>query len=332
LIAIILQYAYYKEEAPKEGKINGGKVIFFIPNQQIDPKAVARQFLHKHKKEIQHCQNKDQQTVAFAVSELKQYFDLKNEQVSLLVDNLFSLKSKLKIGYYYVRGNGRLENYLQEETVHCLGGPEELRNEIEKITSALKMALEQNHNELMLVLEADLALLPYNLKISNRHSNDFVNDFEIAFGHAMEGLLPRTVGMQLGVEAVCLAIDTWIAPVIGAAIVNFLVSRGIMAGGALAAEGAAVGTGASLGPSTFGASLVVGVIIAIGIDWTCNEIAKADAEKKIMASLDAWREGTITSFKGSASDGLGKFHNTRQLALKSALVQEISNLAKENNL
>jgi hypothetical protein len=331
LVVIIFRYSEH-EIVPEEGKINDGTPTFIIPKQKIDAEAVAKQFLQGHSEEIQFYENEDRKSIALTVSEIERYFALKYMEVSPLVDDLFSIKSKLKIGYYYIRGKGRLDRYLQEKIEHYLGDPEELRNEINTITSTLKMGLEKNHNELMLALEADLAVLPYDLKMSNQSSSTFVNDFKVAFDNTIKGMLPRTAGVQLGVEAIGLAIDMWVAPVIGSAVVNFLASRSIIGAGQLAAQGTAIGAGASLGPYTLGSTLVVGTIIALIIDWGCNRVAKSDAEKQIMASIDEWRDGTVNNFKETVSAGLQEFHNTRKKVLKSALIQGIADLAKANNL
>lgn len=325
------QYIGYRELFHTEGEMEGGKVGFITPRHRIDPEVAARKFLERHKKEIQACEEKDLEVISSVVSDLNRYFDLKKEKVEPLVDELFTLKSKVRMLYYYVRGGGRLERYLQEKIEYYLGGPEDLKEKIEAIASYMKREFMKNHNELMLALETDLALLPYALKISNQSSTHFVNDFRLSFDDTVKSMLPRTVGTQLAVEAICLAVDLWVAPIIGAAIVNFLISNGIITGGALAAEGTVITVGAASGWYTFGASLVAGIIIALVIDWACNEVAEADAIEKINAALETWREGTISSFKESVIKGLEGFHDVRQKALKKALFQEIDILIKKNS-
>lgn len=331
LVVIISDYSKY-EIAPEEGKTNSEKPPVVMPKPKIDAEAVADQFLEGHRKEIEFYEREDKRSFVLAVSDLKRYFALKYMKISPLVDDLFSIRSKIKIGYYYVRGNGGLDDYLQGKIEHYLGDPEELRNDISTITSALKMGLEQNHNKLMLAFEADLAILPYNLRIANQPSSTFVHNFETAFDHTIKGMLPRTVGVQLGVEAIALAIDMWVAPAIGSAVVNFLASRSIIGAGRMAAQGVAIGAGTSLGPYTFGTTIVAGAIIAIIIDWACNNAAKTDVQKMIIASIDQWREGTVMSFEGNVSAGFKEFQNNRKIALRGVLIQEITNLAKASNL
>ena len=313
-----------------EGEMEGGKVTFVTPWTRIDPEVAAREFLEKHKKEIQVCEEKDLAVISSVVSDLNRFFDTKMERVPLLVDDLFTLKSKGKMLYYYVMGGERLERYLQGKIESYLGGPEDLKEKLEAVTAYMKREFTKNQNELMLALEMDLALLPNALKISNASSSQFVNDFRLSFDATIKGMLPRTVGTQLGVEAISLAVDLWVAPVIGAAIVNFLMSAGIITASGLATEGAVISLGVASSGYTFGAGLVVGIIIAAVIDWASNEIAEADATEKITAAIEAWRKGTLDIFKGSVAGGLAEFQDMRRTALKQVLFEKIHILIKQN--
>lgn len=338
ITAVLLSFSLFmlvknftiNEVTPSGDEMTGGKVSFEMPNAKIDPEAIASTFLKKHQETINECAGKDMASIFYAVSQLNRYFDFKEEGVEALLEDLFKLGSKAKMAYYFVQGNGRLENYLNKKTENYLGSPLELKNEVHRVTDALKKDLERNHNQLMLTLEADLAALPFSLKISNSNSVAFVNDFNTAFDQTLRGMLPRTVGTQLGVEAVSLAVDAWVAPAIGVMIVEYLVSRGIISVGVVAAEGAALSAGAANGWWTFGTSIVVGVIIAAVIDWGCNKVAKADAEKKIKASLKAWREGTVSAFENSTKNGLDLFHKSRKEALNKSLIHTIGMLAKSH--
>jgi hypothetical protein len=291
---------------------------------RIDPDIVAKKFWKEHQFETERCLRKDHQALSNAINDLILVFDQKQENVPEFLDDLFSFKSKGKMAYYFVRGGERLENFLQHKSEQYFGSGYMLQNEVERITGVLKMEIQRNHNELMLVLESDLAALPYNLNIRHRSGEDFINDFNASFDTALKGMLPRTVGVQLGAETVGLAVDIWLASVIGARIVNVMVTTGILAGGSTAAGGTAIAAGASLGPWTAGASIAVGIVVAVVIDWACNKVARADAEEKIMAALDSWKDTSIASFSARASEGINKFNDARLTALQKAFKKELS--------
>ncbi|MBW2217962.1 MAG: hypothetical protein JRF40_00505 [Deltaproteobacteria bacterium] len=296
---------------------------------QIDPTQIASQFWKEHHFLIERCSWKDKQAIINAVKDLNILFDQKQENVPGFLDDLFSFKSKGKMAYYFVRGNGRLETFLHEKTEHYLGSSYLLQAEVERITNVLKMEIQKNHNELLLALEADLAALPYSLNIRQLSGKDFKEDFNHSFDIALKGMLPRTVGVTLGAETIALSFDIWVASAIGARIVGAMVTSGIIAGGSTAAGGTAVAGGAALAPWTAGVSIAVGLVVAIAIDLICNKVARADAEDKILTALEDWREASITSFNANAARGINHFNGARLLALKRALKKELSLLSKK---
>jgi hypothetical protein len=195
---------------------------------QIEPAKIAKQFWKEHHFLLERCRWQDIQAILSAINDLNILFDQKRENMPEFLDDLFSLKSKGKMAYYFVRGNGRFETFLHEKTEHYLGSSNLLQAEVERITTILKMEIQKNHNELMLALKADLAAMPYNLKISHLSGEDFKRDFNNSFDIALKGMLPRTVGVQLAVETVALTFDIWVASAIGARIAGAVVTSGII--------------------------------------------------------------------------------------------------------
>lgn len=312
----------YKFETPSTSENKSGT----SPAPQPDKAEIIINFLNTQIATIAAYDEKDKQSIAFAINELEGYFNQKNSRIDAFLEDIFDFGSKAKMAYYYVRGNGRLEAYLQKMTEHYLGSPQDLENKLNIVTSSLKTDLKKNHNELMLSMETDLASVPYKLNISY-DSSSLVKDFDTAFDNTLSGMLPKTVGVQLGVESAALAVDFWVAPMIARGIVSFIASRGIITAGTAAAEGTAVATGASLGPYTAGISIVIGTIIAVGIDFTCNKIAKADAKVKIVDSLKTWKEGAVAGYRNGAIQGVNDFQVVRQRAINQALKQEIYKVA-----
>ena len=296
---------------------------------RIDPDRIAREFWQEHHLLIEKCSQQDDQAILRAIADLNFHFEQKREMVPEFLNDLFSLKSKGKMAWYFVRGDGRLEAFLHEKTNHYLGSSNLLQAEVERITNVLKMEIQKNHNQLMLALEADLAELPINLNIRKLSGEDFKRSFNNSFDIALKGMLPRTVGVQLGVETIALAFDIWVASAIGARIAGALATSGIIAGGSAAAGGTAVAGGAALGPWTAGISIAVGIVVAVAIDWVCNEVARADAEKNILAALENWRYASVMSFKAKATRGINHFNDARLLALKKALKKELNLLAQK---
>ncbi|HOD79591.1 MAG: hypothetical protein BWX92_03559 [Deltaproteobacteria bacterium ADurb.Bin135] len=294
---------------------------------QIDKEAIIQGFMDKQQVTIADFNEKDYQSAAYAISELESYFNQKEHKINALVEDLFDLGSKVKMAYYYLKNDGSLERYLQRMTEHYLGGPQDLESKLSLVTASLKTDLNRNHNQLIFAVETDLKSVPHTLNITGYSQDSLINDFNISFNETLTGLLPQSVGVQLGVESAAFAIDAYVAPVIARGIIGFLASRGIIAAGTVAAEGTAIATGASLGPYTAGASMVIGFIAAIGIDYACNKVAKADAQKKVAESLKAWREATIASYSEEIKKGVGEFHETRKLALQKALSKEVHKIA-----
>lgn len=294
---------------------------------QVDVQKLLSEALTKHSQAVAATEEKDAQSVAFARGELERYFDGKERQVDALVDELFTLTSKAKMAYYYLKGDGTLEKYLEETTASYLGSPQDLEQKVQNITASLKTDLRKNHNELMLVLETDLARIPHAVQVSGRSSEAVTSDFRTSFDETLKGMLQRIVGVQLGVEAAGLAIDSLVAPFLARALVTAIGSRALLSGGALAAEGAAVGAGASLGPYTLGASIVIGAVIALGIDYACNKVAMADAREKIAASLGHWKQTTVAGFTDGISTGMREFQEARKEASRQAITQEVHRIA-----
>ena len=83
---------------------------------RIEPKIVAKKFWKAHQFETERCLRKDQQALSNAINDLNLVFDQKQENVPEFLDDLFSLKSKGKMAYYFVRGGERLENFLQHKS------------------------------------------------------------------------------------------------------------------------------------------------------------------------------------------------------------------------
>jgi hypothetical protein len=300
------------------------------PVFSIDPQKEAEKFLEQHRNVIAQTLQSDLDAIEAATADLNRYFDIKREQVAPFLEELFSLTSKGKMLYYYLADQSKLEHYIEETAFRYLGSPSELAEETRKILAALQTELAANHNRLMLALEADLVALPYRLKLNRVDAAAFADNFHLAFDHALRGMLPRTVGVQLGVEAIALAVNCWVAPVIAKAVVSFLATRGIISGGTMAAQGTAVAAGAAGSWITGGASIVVGLAIALVIDYAANEIARADAEEKILAAFENRRRMAVTSFQRDASNGIRHLQQQRQAALKKALVLEISKAAADH--
>jgi len=312
------------EQLSTESVLNTGRELIRSCRPAIEPEIVADKFFQKHAESITACEKRDNESIDEAVDELNNFFDIKEENVDLFLDELFSLKSKGKMAYFFICGNERLEKYLHEIAGKHFGKPSDLKDEVSKITNALKNDFRRNHNELVLILEVGLATLPYQLNLVNQTTEEFVENFNNSFDSSLKGMLPHTVGVQLGVESITLAIDMWVGPVIAESIISFLISKGMITGGVIAVEGAVL-TGATASSGlTLGTSIVVGVVIAVGIDIILNKIAKANAKEKILASLKLWREGTLSSYRDNATNGLNHFHRIRKLALKKALILEIS--------
>ena len=298
--------------------------------RQIDPGKEAEKFMEEHRAAIAQTIQSDLDAVATATTDLNRYFEIRREQVDPFLDEFFSTTAKAKMLYYYLAGNGKLEKYIEETSFQYLGGPTELAEETARIVAVLQKELVANHNLLMLALEADLAALPHRFNLRRIDAETFTRDFHHSFDHALRSLLPRTVGVQLGVESIALAVDLWVAPMIGEAIAGALASRGVAVGGAMAAEGTALAAGAAGGWVTGGISLVVGLAIAVAIDYAANEAAKAAAEKKILAAFENWHHNAVRSFQSDALNGIRHLQRQRQLALKKTLVQEIARIASDN--
>jgi len=312
------------EQLSTESVLNAGRALIRSCRPVIEPEIVADRFFRNHAESIKACEKRDNESIDEAVDEINIFFDIKKENVDLFLDELFSLKSKGKMAYFFIRGNERLEKYLHIIAGKHFGKPDDLEDEVSKITNALKNDFRRNHNELVLALEVDLAGLPYQLNLVNQTTEEFVENFNNSFDISLKGMLPRTVGVQLGVESITLAIDIWITPVIAESIISFLISRGMITGGIVAVEGTVLAGAAASSGLTLGTSIVVGVVIAVGIDIISNKIAKADAKEKILASLELWRAGTLAVYKDNTTNGLNQLHRIRKEALKKALILEIS--------
>lgn len=290
----------------------------------IDPEDFARNLVKNHRDAIERCQAKDREAMEAAVRSLHSYFDQKYNNVDPMLDELFSLTSKGKIAYYYAADafgdKKRVDSYINQVSREYLGDPHDLKLKMDSIIYGLKKDLLRNHAELMLELEEVLLIETAALNLSGPSIESINEEFRTAF----DNNLGRTLSLTLGSEALLLAVEILVIEPVIASVAAFVTEFVTVQAAALAAEGAAVGTGAALGPETLGISIAVGILVAAAIDWAVGKVAKADARKEVIVSLDRWKSGTISSFKAGSAEGLTRFNETRRRALVASIAQTVA--------
>ncbi len=323
LVATVLFYGILPADRSSQQVASATDTKSGLRTRDVDPTLLTDKFMASQESLLQKCEEQDLQALEGCARQLANAFRDKSANMDPFLEELFSLKNKFKMGWLFLKNDGSLESHLEELLYTRLVSPKQVEQQLIAITGALTKELDSNHNRLMLAMGQALAsnaaeAFPDTLGALT------TDDFSVSFDHALSTVLPKTVGVQVGVEGISLLADAFVAPYIIKVMGGLSkVATGTVVAAMAASNGTTAGlmaAGLATSWETLGLSLLVGSALAIGIDYFSNEIATESVRKDMEKALRQWQEATCDKFRTGAIKGIRTFQQRRRQALRAAVL------------
>jgi hypothetical protein len=256
-----------------------------------DAQAAARKFIQQHRGDIELCEDRDAVALESTVAALESFFDLKGAAIEAFIDDIFSFSSRIELACLWLSGEDGVHEHLKRKLEQHFGSPENLRGEFQRLNAALGHDLTRNQNLLELALGEDLGPATGIAGLTMPGGENLHRDLQANFSDALGGVVPQTVGLQIGVEVVSL----------------------------LLAEAAVVAAGISSTWATVG----VGLAVAVAVDTVASHVAEGHMRSQLERSLEAWRHRSVSDYREAAERELRRFHRGRVASLEESIRVQI---------
>ena len=243
-----------------------GFLSFYNLTKDTNGKSVARfnKLIKINAVHIKEVGEKNDVAASNAVENIKAVFNRLRTNVGPAVDELYSLKNKMKfIGKSAadlcpgVENKHRVENLVTNIFAKYFGSESEMANVLNDINEGYKREITANKNQFILSIE-------YDTEVENQKSIRISKkDFLDLFNEEMAATIKPLVGFSIGGEISSI--------VVGEAVTYIIIQTTTMI------------TGSSLaGAWTFGIGLVAG----IAVDLAATKVCKHEMKKKLIATID----------------------------------------------
>ncbi len=268
----------------------------------------------------------DRVVVDEAIAEIDRYFDAKERKLEPFLDELYSLKTKLKMGWYLardirfrpfgeqenqsfryvsmlalrpVREGTHLPDFIEGLFARYFGGRAEISQMLEQISGSVSRELAFNNerlaNEIGVLAAAD-----------DQGLGDAADRVGAQAGfHDKAGALAMTIvnhttGIQFGSEI----FGIFMADSIAVSVISYLVAEGVI-----------VISGVAKGLVTFG----VAAVVALAVDLVANKLAKDNLRPKVVEALEKRHRETITAFRHKLQQALRAYQMERRRTVRRLL-------------
>lgn len=257
------------------------------PKAPVGPTVDVKAFVRRESlARIDMTEHDDIRGVAACLAPIDEFFDRAVNKTPAMIDDLFDIGSTVKVVYKsasdWWNETNTIQEYVEQFLDAYLGIPSGVKAMIEKVGAEIDQTFKANEQGLYRRLEFDLE--------SVRHLYSFEG-----LKRAMELRVDadmRELGISKGLQnatrrAVIVAILTEV--VTGAIARQIALALGARAG-ASGASATVAGAGAAGSPWTIGLSFLIGILVAVLIDWIVGKVQKGWAVAELQAALNEARE------------------------------------------